>query len=365
LDGVVAAFSIAGRAVGPFGRGGSEPCFIIAEAGVNHNGERDTALALIDAAANAGADAVKFQTFSADRLVTPEAPKAAYQKASGRADESQLAMLKRLELDEEAHRALMRRCREKNIVFLSSPFDEQSADLLEALGVEAFKVPSGELTNHAFLGNLAARGLPLIVSTGMATMTEVADAAAVIRHGGNPPLALLHCVSAYPADPGDSNLKAMASMADAIGVPVGWSDHTPGIEVAIAAAALGAAIVEKHLTLDCAMAGPDHAASLEPDQMAAMIAAIRRIEGALGDGNKAPGPREAEIAAVARKSLTLVRDMAAGETLSADDVVAKRPGTGIAPSELAAYTGRRLLHGADAGALLTPDMFAGGEGGGT
>ncbi len=284
----------------PIGEG--VPCFVIAEAGVNHNGEPKLAHALIDAAAAAGADAVKFQTFKADRLALASAPKAAYQKRNQPGEESQLAMLRRLELEDGVVGELVAHCREKGILFLSSPFDEESADFLDALGMAAFKVPSGELTNAPFLRHLAGKGKPLIVSTGMADMAEVEAAVAAIRASGAPPLALLHCVSAYPADPADCNLRAMGALERAFRVPVGWSDHTTGIDVAIAAVALGAAIIEKHFTTDRALPGPDHAASLEPGELAALMTAVRRVESALGAGVKRPSASEATLRASPAKA---------------------------------------------------------------
>jgi len=349
MDGVVSGL--------PFGPG--DACFVIAEAGVNHNGDVDTALALVDAAAKAGADAVKFQTFSAARLVTADAPKAGYQMTFGGDDESQAEMLARLELDEAAHRALIDRAAERGVRFLSSPFDEESADFLDELDIAAFKIPSGELTNHGFLAHVAGKGRTMIVSTGMAGMDEVSDAVDVITRAGNPTLALLHCVSAYPAEAADCNLLAMMAMMQAFPCAVGWSDHTEGADVTLAAVALGADIIEKHLTLDRTMEGPDHRASMPPDELAAMIASIRRVESALGDGVKQPRPVEADVAAVARKSLIAGRDISSGETLRAGDVVVRRPGTGIPPYMLTAYTGRRLSCDVAAGAILTPEMFAG------
>ena len=287
------SFTLAGR---PIGQG---RCFVIAEAGVNHNGEIGKALALVDVAAAAGADAVKFQTFSAARIAVADAPKARYQERDQ--SPTQREMLRRLELDEPMHRQLIARAAERKIVFLSSPFDEISADLLEKLDIAAFKIPSGELTNTPFLRHVAAKRRPMIVSTGMANLDEVCDAVAAIgsESGG---LALLHCVSAYPAEPRDANLRAVAALENTFNVPVGWSDHMLGTEVALAAAALGAAVIEKHLTLDRALPGPDHAASTEPAEFAALVRSIRTIESALGSGEKRPTAAEAEIAAVARRA---------------------------------------------------------------
>ncbi|WP_316977872.1 N-acetylneuraminate synthase [Shumkonia mesophila] len=348
---MVGRIAIADRPVGE-----GAPCFVIAEAGVNHNGQPALAHALIEAAAAAKADAVKFQTFKADRLALASAPKAAYQKRNEPGEESQLAMLRRLELPDDVVGELAVHCRERGILFLSSPFDEESADFLDTLGMAAFKVPSGELTNAPFLRHLAGKGKPLIVSTGMADMAEVKAAVDTIRAAGAPPLALLHCVSAYPADPADCNLGAMAALARAFGVPIGWSDHTTGIDVAIAAVALGATIVEKHFTTDRALPGPDHRASLEPSELAALMTAVRRVESALGSGVKRPAASEADTAGVARKSLVAVRDLAAGTVIAAADLAARRPGTGLPPSRQGDLLGRRLKVDVAAGEQLTLAM---------
>ena len=344
--------AIGAKRVGP-----GRPCFVIAEAGVNHNGDLDLARRLVDAAAAAGADAVKFQTFSADRLATAAAPQADYQRRNTGIEESQRAMLRRLELPAAAHRELMARCRERGILFLSSPFDEDSADFLEELGVPAFKIPSGELTNAPFLAHVARKGRPLIVSTGMATLEEVRAAVEVLRRAGDPPLALLHCVSSYPAAPADVNLRAMATLREAFATPVGFSDHTAGTEIALAAVALGASILEKHLTLDRTLPGPDHRASLQPDEWTAMVAALRRIEAALGDGRKRPAPSEEDAARVARKSLVAACDLPAGGVLRREHLAVRRPGTGLPPGRLESVLGRRLRRPLAAGAVLTEDVL--------
>ncbi|MGB0670059.1 MAG: N-acetylneuraminate synthase, partial [Rhodospirillales bacterium] len=335
---MVRPFAIAGRRIGP-----GEPCFVIAEAGVNHDGDMDKALALIDAAAISGADAVKFQTFTADALVSPDAPKAAYQERVGAAGESQHAMLKRLELDEAQHRRLMAHTAARGLLFLSSPFDVDSARLLVRLGIAALKLGSGELTNTPFLAQVSGFRLPLILSTGMSDLAEIEQALAVCGDCGNPPLALLHCVSAYPAEPADANLHALATISAATRLPIGWSDHCEGAAVTLAAVALGACIIEKHLTLDRTAAGPDHAASMEPEAFAAMVEDIRRVETALGDGVKRPRPAEDEIARVARKSLMTARPVKAGAVLVCDDIVVRRPGTGLKPSELCKVLGQRAV----------------------
>ncbi len=353
MDGVVAPLVIAGRRIAH-----DAPCFIIAEAGVNHDGDPGKALALIDAAAAAGADAVKFQTFAPEKLATVLAPKADYQKEAAR-EESQLDMLKRLSLDRDAHGRMAAHCEKRNIIFLSTPFDEDSADMLDGLAVPAFKMPSGELTNVDFLRYVAAKGKPMIVSTGMATLKEVGAAVDAIAGAGDVPFALLHCVSAYPAAAADCNLKAMETLERTFGVPVGWSDHTLGADIALAAVALGATIIEKHLTLDRAGPGPDHRASMEPGDFKSLVGSIRAVCSALGDGRKAPRPDEEKIAAVARKSLVAGRDCRAGEKLSPDMVACKRPGTGLPPAGLPDILGRVLTQGVAEGTPFQAHMFGG------
>jgi len=326
---------IGGRSIGE-----GHPCFIIAEAGVNHNGSVDLAKQLVDVAVTAGADAVKFQTFRADHLVTASAPKAEYQKRATGTSEEQLGMLRKLELDREAHAELMAHCRKRGILFLSTPFEEASADLLESLGVPAFKLPSGEITNLPFLAHVARKGRPVILSTGMATLGEVETALGVFEEAGNPGIVLLHCVSCYPTAVVDANLRAMRTLATAFQRPVGYSDHTEGIAVPLAAAALGACVIEKHITLDRSLTGPDQQASLEPADLAAMVRGIRDVEAALGHGRKVPAPSEAGTAAVARKSLVAARDIPAGTMLTEDCIAIKRPGTGLPPSFLPFLRGR-------------------------
>jgi N,N'-diacetyllegionaminate synthase len=351
MDGVVTAVHIAGRTVGS-----GAPCVVIAEAGVNHNGDADLARQLIDAAATAGADAIKFQTFCADRLTTADAPKAAYQKTAD-GDGSQLDMLRRLELPEGAWKDLRDHCRNKGILFLSSPFDEQSADFLDGLDIAAFKIPSGEITNPGFLHHVAAKGRPLIVSTGMAELQEVRDAVKIVRSVGDVPLVLLHCVSAYPAPAAECNLRAMATMRQEFDLPIGWSDHCLGNEVALAAVALGACVIEKHLTLDRNLPGPDQAASAEPAEFAALIAGIRKIEAALGNGVKVPVASEGETRDVARKRLVAARNLAKGELVDTGSMAIRRPGTGLPPAQANSLIGRTLRVDVQEGALLTPDMF--------
>lgn len=315
---------------------------IIAEAGVNHNGSLDLALRLVDAAREIGADAVKFQTFRAEALASSAAHKAAYQERTTSAAESQLEMLRRLELDEAAHRRLIEHCRGAGIQFLSSPFDEESADLLDKLDVPLFKIPSGEITNLMFLRHVAAKGRPVILSTGMSTLGEVEEAVATIREAGGSDLTLLHCVTEYPAPYAEVNLRAMQTLKTAFGLRVGYSDHTPGIEIPVAAVALGAEVIEKHFTLDRNLPGPDHRASLEPAEFAQMVLAIRHTEEALGSGVKAPAACEVPNMAVARKSVVAARPLAAGHVLTAADLAIKRPGSGLAPKTLPALVGRTL-----------------------
>jgi N,N'-diacetyllegionaminate synthase len=315
---------------------------IIAEAGVNHNGDPSEALRLVDAAAAARADAVKFQTFRADRLAAPHAVKAAYQTRSTGAAESQVDMLRRLELSRAAHAELVARCRERDIMFLSSAFDIDSLDLLRELGVERFKVPSGEITNLPYLRHLGAFGSPVLLSTGMATLEEVSCALGVLTEAGTPRelITLLQCNTEYPTPMADANLRAMTAMRETFGVSVGYSDHTVGIEVSLAAAALGASVIEKHFTRSRAQDGPDHAASLEPGELAQMVAAIRNIEMAMGDGIKRPSPSEQPNIAVARKSIVAATAIRAGELFTGANLTVKRPGTGVSPMQWDRVLGR-------------------------
>jgi len=307
--------------------------FIIAEAGVNHNGSVEMAFQLIDVAVAAGADAVKFQTFKAEKVIAANAAKAGYQKDTTGVDESQLEMVKKLELDETAHTRLYQHCQHKDIQFLSTPFDLESIDLLNRLGLEIFKIPSGEITNLPYLRKLGALKKRLILSTGMANLGEIEAALNVLTESGTPweNITVLHCNTEYPTPFEDVNLRAMMTIGHAFGVAVGYSDHTPGIEVAVAAVALGAAVLEKHFTLDRNLPGPDHKASLEPDDLKAMVQAIRNIEKALGNGVKRPSPSEVKNKSIARKSLVATQPIKKGELFSADNITAKRPGVGISP----------------------------------
>ena len=349
---MVAELQIGGRMVGE-----NQPCFIIAEAGVNHNGDLTLAHQLIDVAAQSGADAIKFQTFKAENLASVNAPKAAYQLETTSTSESQFEMLRRLELNADAHRELIMHCRDKNIIFLSTPFDEASTDLLETLGVPAYKTPSGEITNLTYLSHVARKNKPLIVSTGMALLGEVETAVRTIEAANNREFVLLQCVSNYPANPADSNLRTMQTMALAFKTLVGYSDHTLGIEVSLAAVALGACVIEKHFTLDRDLPGPDHQASAEPSELAALVRGIRTVESALGDGRKQPAFSEANTAAVARKSLIAACDIPAGIKLTESMITIKRPGTGLPPAMKEYLIGRVTRAMIADGTLLTLDML--------
>lgn len=343
---------IAGKTIGA-----GSPCFLIGEAGVNHNGSLEMALQLVDVALEAGVDAVKFQTFSAARVVVRDAPKARYQQEATGNDKSQREMLQKLELSPKAHKEIQAYCNKRGILFLSTPFDEESADLLEDLHVPAFKIPSGEITNLPFLVHVARKGKPLIVSTGMSTMEEVEAAVASIRLAGNEEFALLHCVSAYPAQAVDANLSAMRTMEKVFGVPIGYSDHTLGAEVALAAVALGAQILEKHFTLDRSLAGPDHSASLEPEELRLLVKGVRTVEAAIGHGRKEPMLAEADVAAVSRKSIVAARDISAGTQVTRDLLIMKNPGTGWPPSMLDQVLGRVTAKRIQADTILTDEMF--------
>lgn len=307
--------------------------FIIAEAGVNHNGSIKLARQLIDVASNAGADAVKFQTFIAEEVVSTDAPKAEYQKQTTDSSESQFDMISKLELSKENHQELIDYTKNKNIMFLSTPFDNGSVDLLVELGVPLIKISSGEITNHPFLKYIAKKGLPIILSTGMSTLEEVAEAVSVIKEAGCKNLTLLHCTSNYPAHVEDCNLLAMKTMADVFGVPVGYSDHTPGIYVPLAAAAMGACAIEKHFTLDKTLPGPDHMVSLEPTELEELVRGIRLVEKVRGSSVKAPVESELEVRDVARRSIVAKVDIPAGTVITDDMLAFKRPGTGISPKD--------------------------------
>ena len=329
---------------------------IIAEAGVNHNGSLDLAKTLIDVAADAGADIVKFQTFKAENLVSKAAQKAAYQVGNmpEDADTSQFGMLKKLELSEADHHVLIAHCHERNIRFLSTAFDLESLDFLVSLGINLFKIPSGEITNLPYLRKIGGFGGRVIASTGMATMGDISAMLTVLEQAGTSrsQITVLHCNTEYPSPFADVNLRAMQTIGDTFGVSVGYSDHTSGIEVPIAAVALGATVIEKHFTLDRSLEGPDHLASLEPDELKQMVQSIRHIEVALGDGVKQPTPSEAKNRAVARKSIHLSHDLPAGHILTENNLTMKRPGSGISPMQTDVLVGRQLTRDLPADYML-------------
>ena len=308
--------------------------FIIAEAGVNHNGSPKLAKKMIDAAIDAHADAVKFQTFTANKIMCRSAQKADYQKQTSDKNESQYEMIKKLELDAVAHRELIAYCRQKNIQFLSTPFDLESINLLHDLGMKTFKIPSGEITNLPYLRKIGVLKKEIILSTGMADLGEIEDALDVLTGAGTKlkDITVLHCNTEYPTPFEDVNLKAMLTIKAAFpGVNIGYSDHTLGIEIPIAAVAMGATIIEKHFTLDKNLPGPDHKASLEPNELKAMVCAIRNIEKALGNGIKKPSPSELKNKPIVRKSIVAARDIRKGKPFTEKNLTAKRPGTGISP----------------------------------
>ncbi len=307
--------------------------FIIAEAGVNHNGSVELACELIDVASESGADAVKFQTFKAENLVSKNAEKAEYQKQTTDASESQFDMIKRLELDIDAHKKLIDYCQEKDIMFLSTPFDHESIDLLNELQLQIFKIPSGEITNLPYLRHIGLLNKKVFLSTGMSNLQEVGDALTVLINSGTlkENITVLHANTMYPTPMEDVNLNAMLTIQKEFAVAVGYSDHTLGIEVDIAAVAIGASVIEKHFTLDKAMDGPDHKASLEPDELKAMVSAIRNIEKALGGYEKKPSPSESINIDIARKSIVANQIIKKGELLSKKNITIKRPGAGINP----------------------------------
>lgn len=327
---------------------------IIAEAGVNHNGSIALAKKLVDVAADAGVDFVKFQTFKAEKIASRSAEKAQYQKDTTGSAETQLSMLKKLELSHEDHLALIGYCQSKNISFLSTPFDPDSIDLLKKLGMSIGKIPSGEITNLPYLKKMAACFGELILSTGMADMKEIGEAIQLITSTGfsKDHLTVLHCTTEYPTPFDEVNLTAMQSIQKAFDVRVGYSDHTKGIEVPIAAVALGAVVVEKHFTLDRNMEGPDHKASLEPGELKAMVSAIRNIEKALGDGIKRTTASEAKNKDIARKSIVAARNIKAGEVISEKDIDMKRPGNGISPMRINEVIGRKAVHDIPEDALI-------------
>jgi N-acetylneuraminate synthase len=317
---------------------------IIAEAGVNHNGSLELAKQLIDVAAEAGVDYVKFQTFKAEKNISIQAPKAKYQKETTKSNESQLEMVKKLELDTEAHRILVDYCNNKGIKFLSTAFDLDSIDLLTSFDLDYFKIPSGEITNRPLIEKIAQQQKPIILSTGMANLSEIEEALNLLVsfRVKRKDIIVLHCNTEYPTPMKDVNLSAMNTIAASFGVAVGYSDHTLGIEIPTAAVARGAVCIEKHFTLDKTMEGPDHRASLDAGELKAMVKAIRNIEIALGNGIKQPSPSEAKNKTIARKSLHLVSNLPQGHILKADDLIALRPGDGISPMQIDFVIGKML-----------------------
>ena len=316
--------------------------YIIAEAGVNHNGDINLAYQLVDAAKAAGVDCIKFQTFKSENLVSHTAQKAEYQKAAT-GDSSQQDMLKQLELSFDEFVSLKKYCDRKGICFLSTPFDFESIEFLNSIEMPFWKIPSGEVTNYPYLVALAKTGKPVVMSTGMCEMQEIEDAIAVLRENGTSDIKLLHCNTEYPTPYEDVNLRAMKTLRDAFGVEVGYSDHTKGIEVPIAAVAMGATVIEKHFTLDRNMEGPDHKASLEPQELKQMVDSIRHIEAALGSGDKRPSPSEKKNMAVARKSIVAAKRIKAGDILTEENITVKRPGNGICPMRWKEVLGTRAV----------------------
>ncbi len=336
--------------------GEEEQCFIIAEAGVNHNGDVELAKKLIDVAKEAGVDAVKFQTFKTESVVTKNTEKAEYQKETT-GEGAQYEMIKKLELKDEDFRELADYAKEKEIMFLSSPFDKESVDLLYELGVPVFKVASGEITNFPLLRYIAKKGKSIILSTGMSTLGEVEEALNVIRSEGVRDVVLLHCVSNYPAKIEDVNLRAMETLEQTFKVPVGFSDHTLGITVPIVAVALGACVIEKHFTLDKNLPGPDHKASLEPNELEEMVRAIRDVENALGDGVKRPTKDEGAIKKVARRSIVAKMDIPEGTVITEDILDTKRPCTGIEPRYIDIIMGKKAKENIKKGEIISMRMI--------
>lgn len=329
-----------------------EKIFFIAEAGVNHNGDLYTAKKMIDAAKEAGADAVKFQTFHAESLASKFAKKAEYQLKSTDLHESQQQMLKKLEINYEMHLELAEHCKKRGIIFLSTPFDMESICLLERIGISMYKIPSGEVTNLPYLRKIASLHLPVIMSTGMCNMNEVKEAVKILKENGAKEVSVLHCNTQYPTPIKDVNLNAMISMREELGIPVGYSDHTEGIEVGIAAAALGARIIEKHFTLDKKMEGPDHRASLELDGLKAMIRAIRNVEVALGSKNKLPSESEYGNMNIVRKSIVAKKTILKGESFTEENITTKRPGNGISPMNWDDVIGQKAKRNFDEDELI-------------
>lgn len=334
--------------------GGGAPTLVIAEAGVNHNGDVAIAHRLVEAAANAGADAVKFQAFRADELVTPAAEKASYQQQTTGAQGNQYDMLSVLQLSADEQAALKTHCESLGILYLCTPYEAASVDMLDALDVAGFKIASTDTTNTPLLRHVASKGRPTILSTGMSTLEEVEQAVSVMTAAGlEGKFVLLHCTSEYPAPRGEANLRAIPTMQQLFGCPVGYSDHTEGIETSAWAVAIGADVIEKHMTLDRRMAGPDHRTSLEPEEMAHLVRTIRNVHMALGDGVKRPMPSELANIPAMRKSLVARRRIGAGEVIRVDDLTCKRPGTGLSPSWLDRVADKRAAVDIEPADILT------------
>lgn len=317
--------------------------FIIAEAGVNHNGSFELAKQLVDKAVWAGADCIKFQTFNSKNLVSKNAQKAEYQKKTTDSSESQLEMLKKLELSKEEFIELRDYCNQKGIMFLSTPFDLESIDFLASIGVKTWKIPSGEITNYPFLRAIGKRKESVIMSTGMCSLEEVRDSLKVLKEFGTTDITLLHCTTEYPAPYDSVNLKAMLTLQNEFGYKVGYSDHTNGIEIPVAAIAMGATVIEKHFTLDKTMEGPDHKASLEPEELRQMVLSIRNVEAAIGDGIKQPSDAEKKNIVIARKSIVAACDIKKGEVFTENNLTAKRPGNGISPMQWEKILGKSAI----------------------
>lgn len=339
--------------------GENTPTFIIAEAGVNHNGSIEKAKKLIDAAVEAGVDAVKFQTFNTDKLVTKKAPKANYQNETTDKDESQYNMLKKLELSKKDHMILLDYCSEKNIKFMSTPFSFDTVDLLEEIGIDIYKIGSSDTNNLPLLKYIASKNKMIILSTGMSNLTEVSEAVDTIKETGNNNLILLHCISNYPAEYENINLKVMNTMKKAFDLIIGYSDHTLGIEVPIAAVAMGAKVIEKHFTLDKNMEGPDHKASLNPEELKQMVSSIRNIEKSLGDSIKKPTTNEIDNKNTVRKSLVINKKMNKNEVIKKENIEIKRPGTGIKPKFLDIINGMKLIRDVKEDQILVWEDFKG------
>ncbi|ANV86373.1 N-acetylneuraminate synthase [Picosynechococcus sp. PCC 7117] len=334
--------------------GQDKPCFIIAEAGVNHNGNIELAHQLVDAAVKAGADAVKFQSFITEELITPEAPKAQYQVETTGKPGSQYEMLKSVELNDDQHKELKTHCDRAGIIYMCTPYENKSVDMLAHLDVAAYKIASTDTTNLPFLRYVASKGRPVILSTGMSNLAEVEEAVNTIKTGGiAEKIVILHCTSEYPAPINEVNLRAMKTLEQAFGFPVGFSDHTTGIGASPWAVAIGACVVEKHFTLDRTLNGPDHRASLEPAELSALVQTIRDVEAALGDGIKQPTASELPNKPMMQKSLVARRHIKAGKIISAEDLVCKRPGFGLQPSWYDRILGKGVTRDISAESYLT------------